>query len=226
METNCDSYVEGTTIHLFSNVSCVATTAQGKKVTLNPGQLPVPVTPASWTLVVQDWAPTTINETGPASPDTTKTILPAIHLNTLAAWPNITGLEYASGIGTYTTSVKLSTDDTSVRVLMDIGSVTGNFGIQINGKTVPGLDQLLNKPVDVTSYLVSGDNSKSLPSSLSATSAHRLRRYQDHCGYHSVEQARQSVARDIWPIFDPGDRTDRAGDFHLCQRHRGAVKRV
>lgn len=126
---------------------------------LQPGILPATVTATSWTLVVEDWAPAMINETGAASSDTVKTKLPAVHLTELVAWPNISSLVNASGIGTYTTQITLH-KESGLRVLFDAGSVTGTYGVEINGVAVEGVDQFLSKPIDITSYIVDGTNSK------------------------------------------------------------------
>ncbi|KAI1610524.1 hypothetical protein EDD36DRAFT_467586 [Exophiala viscosa] len=157
VSTGCGSYVDGTTIHLISNVSCSATTSAGKTVSVSP-QVQEPVTLTDWTLVVQDWGPAVINETGLNSSLTVKTTLPAVSLTSLAAWPNITGLQYASGLGYYNTTASLNLSGSDVRVLFGIGSVDGEWSLTINGKSVPGIDQFSSVPLDVTDYVVNGDN--------------------------------------------------------------------
>ncbi|KAI1628693.1 hypothetical protein EDD37DRAFT_16923 [Exophiala viscosa] len=157
VSTDCGNYVDGTTIHLISNVSCSATTSAGKTVSVSP-QVEEPVTLTDWTLVVQDWGPAAINETGLNSSLTVKTTLPAVSLTSLAAWPNITGLQYASGLGYYNTTASLNLSGSDVRVLFGIGSVDGEWSLTINGKSVPGIDQFSSVPLDVTDYVVDGDN--------------------------------------------------------------------
>lgn len=162
--TDCDSYVDDTTIHLQSNVSCTATAASGKQTTLSADSLPAAFTPSSWTLSVQDWAPAQVNETALNSSLTVKTELSPVQLTTLVPWPNITSLEYASGIGVYNTTVSLN-KSSDVHVLLEIGAVDGTYGIKINGITINYVDQFVNAPVDITNYVVDGDNGTSLPHS-------------------------------------------------------------
>jgi hypothetical protein len=101
-----------------------------------------------------------INETALNSSLTVKTELPPGELTTLVAWLNITGLEYASGISVYNTTASLS-KSSDVHVLLSIGAVDGTYGIKINDVTLNYVDQFLNAPVDITSYIVDGKNGAS-----------------------------------------------------------------
>ncbi|KAJ6024651.1 hypothetical protein N7540_005448 [Penicillium herquei] len=142
-ETNCNSYVNKGKIHIFSNKTCAATSSNGKILRLEP---------------VQDWGPAHLNETGSASPETNKTRLAKVHLTDLVSWTKIPSLVKASGIGNYSTEVSLS-KKSDLHVLLDLGSVTGTYGLEINSVNVDGVDQFLNKPIDITDYIVDGSNS-------------------------------------------------------------------
>jgi hypothetical protein len=80
----------------------------GKTTTVRVDSIPAPITPARWSLTVQDWSPRIANATGRNSPLTDKTTLPPVALETLQPWHNISGLEYASGVGTYRTTANLT----------------------------------------------------------------------------------------------------------------------
>ncbi|KAJ5538025.1 hypothetical protein N7494_007504 [Penicillium frequentans] len=155
--TDCESYVDNGEIHIFSNTTCVATTSNGRTVRIQTDNLPAPVKPTSWKLEVEDWGPAKINETGSASPNTVKTELAAVYLTDLVAWPNISSLVNASGIGNYSTTLTL-TKKSGLHVLLDVGSVTGTYGLEVNGVNVEGVDQFLNKPIDITDYVLDGKN--------------------------------------------------------------------
>ncbi|KAJ5701307.1 hypothetical protein N7488_008855 [Penicillium malachiteum] len=155
--TSCNSYVNKDKIHIFSNTTCGATLSNGEIWRLKPGNLPATVTATNWTLEVQDWGPAHANETGSASPETNKTSLAAVHLTDLVPWSKIPSLVNASGIGNYSTEVTLSRKS-DLHVLLDLGSVTGTYGLEINGVTVDGVDQFLSKPIDITDYILDGSN--------------------------------------------------------------------
>ncbi|KAL4797547.1 hypothetical protein BDV19DRAFT_387350 [Aspergillus venezuelensis] len=122
--------------------------------------VPPAVTPESWTLIVEDWSPGTANSTGRGSAQTEKTTLAPITLSELTPWANISGLEYASGVGVYHTVVNLITqqDQENVGVYIDIGEVGGTWDLKVNGQVVPGVDWFRSAPLDVTPYIRRGDN--------------------------------------------------------------------
>ncbi|KAJ5719718.1 hypothetical protein N7493_007296 [Penicillium malachiteum] len=155
--TNCNSYVNKDSIHIFSNNTRTATLSNGRIFQLEPGTLPASVKATNWTLEVQDWGPAHINETGSASPDTNKTSLAAVQLTDLLSWNKIPSPVNASGIGNYSTEVSLS-KKSDLHVVLHLGSVTGTYGLEINGVSVNGVDQFLSKPIDITEYVVDGSN--------------------------------------------------------------------
>lgn len=161
--TNCDSYVRDGTAYVSSNSSCDAVTSDGSVTTLTPSSLPSSVSPSEWTLSVQDWRPAQENATGLNSSETVKVDLDPITLTDLVAWPNVTGLANASGIGIYTTNVTLTKqNDTSTRVLLDVGQVEGSYGVRLNGQELTTVDWFGNKPADVTDLVLDGSNGESL----------------------------------------------------------------
>lgn len=165
--TTCDSYVRDGTIYISSNSTCSGSTSNGTTVTLSPSSLPSSVSPSNWTLSVQDWRPAQVNETGLDSPNTVKENLDPIALTDLVAWPNITGLINASGIGTYETTVSLTKGNSSaVRILLDVGKVEGTWGARLNGQVLTAVDWFGNKPIEVTDLVHDGVNCELLPATL------------------------------------------------------------
>lgn len=165
--TTCDSYVRDGTVYISSNSSCNASTSNGTTVTLSPSSLPSSISPSNWTLSVQDWRPAQVNETGLDSPNTIKENMDPIALTDLLAWPNITGLANASGIGTYETAVSLTKVNSSeIRILLDVGDVEGTWGGRLNGQVLTAVDWFGNKPIDVTDMANDGVNCEFLPVTL------------------------------------------------------------
>jgi hypothetical protein len=81
-------------------------------------------------------------------------------LSKLQPWNEIDGLESASGIGTYTTTVSVNKKIKDMRVLLDVGDVEGTWGLEINGKSVTGIDWFGSEALDVTAYVKNGKNGK------------------------------------------------------------------
>ncbi|KAL4805214.1 hypothetical protein BDV18DRAFT_153020 [Aspergillus unguis] len=161
--TDAEALVDSGKLFLRSsqNGSYTAQLSNGKTASVD-FDVPAAVIPTSWTLSVEDWAPMSVNETGLNSSLTSKTILPSIKLSTLKPWTNITGLQYASGIGTYKTTVDLSLRENkgsdNLSVFIDFGDVEGSWGLKINNREVEGVDFLSGAPLDVTSYVKDGSN--------------------------------------------------------------------
>ncbi|CAG9996931.1 unnamed protein product [Clonostachys byssicola] len=159
VSTTCRSHVRDGSVYIASNASCNANTNTRKNISLSPAEnLPSPISSFAWTLSVEDWAPAVINETGTDSYKTTKTNLSSITLNDLRPWNKIDGLETASGIGAYKTTFDINKNITGTRVLLDVGNVEGTWGLEINGKTVTEVDWFGSEPLDVTDYIVNGNN--------------------------------------------------------------------
>ncbi|KAI8315087.1 hypothetical protein K4K61_002768 [Colletotrichum sp. SAR11_59] len=140
--------------YVFLNV----TLAPEATVTLDPTDIPESITLSAWTLRVQDWSPQYLNATGNASVATSKTWLAPIQLTSpLVPWTNITGLEYASGVGVYNTTVNLSPGSgADLRMLLHMPVVEGSWGLAINGREVEGVDWFASEPIDVTDYVTFG----------------------------------------------------------------------
>ncbi|KAL2825687.1 hypothetical protein BJY01DRAFT_256192 [Aspergillus pseudoustus] len=133
-----------------------------KSATVRFDSIPSPITPKTWTLTVEDWSPAIANTTGRDSSRTDKSTLEPITLNKLCSWHNISGLEYASGVGVYQTTVNLTLTEPkkgqSLGVYINFGDVEGSWDLNMNGKEVPGEDYFASAPLDVTSYVRDGEN--------------------------------------------------------------------
>ncbi|KAL4948111.1 hypothetical protein BDW69DRAFT_203797 [Aspergillus filifer] len=148
------------------NGKYTAELSTGKATTVTFSSIPAALSPNQWLLTVEDWSPATANETGHASSDTKKTTLPPIRLSKLAFWHNISGLEYASGVGVYQATVNLTThqhqgsqnDSQTLGVYIHFGEVEGSWDLRINDQVVPGVDFFTSKPLDVTPYIRDGEN--------------------------------------------------------------------
>ncbi|KAI8308530.1 hypothetical protein K4K59_010053 [Colletotrichum sp. SAR11_240] len=156
--TDCRAVANNGTVQISSNTTCSATTSTNQTVTLDATDIPESITPSTWTLQVQDWSPQYPNATGNASVATSKTWLAPIQLTSpLVPWTNITGLEYASGVGVYNTTVNLSPGSgADLRMLLHMPVVEGSWGLAINGREVEGVDWFASEPIDVTDYVTFG----------------------------------------------------------------------
>ncbi|KAE9580138.1 hypothetical protein CGMCC3_g3845 [Colletotrichum fructicola] len=156
--TDCRAVVTNGTVQISSNTTCSATTSTNQTVTLDATDIPESTTPSTWTLRVQDWSPQYPNATGNASVATSKTWLAPIQItSSLVPWTNITGLEHASGVGVYNTTVTLDVGNgADLRVLLHMPEVEGSWGLTINGQEVEGVDWFASEPVDVTDYVTFG----------------------------------------------------------------------
>lgn len=201
------------------NGKYTAKLSTGNSTTVTFQSIRPPVMPRTWTLTVEDWSPID-NETGLDSSLTEKATLPPVTLAQLKSWHNISGLEYASGVGVYQTNVDLSIHQPdkgqqSLGVYFNIGNVQGSWGLEVNGQIVPGADFFTSRPVDVTSYIRNGANGKDIatPQSRILTSFRR----QDHRGHDALEQAAQDMAKPLWGAGAGGNRTAGASEFYvLC----------
>ncbi|KAK1847422.1 secreted protein [Colletotrichum chrysophilum] len=156
--TDCRAVVNNGTVQISSNTTCSATTSTNQTITLDATDIPESTTPSTWTLRVQDWSPQYSNATGNASVATSKTWLAPIQLTSpLVPWTNITGLEHASGVGVYNTTVTLDVGSgADLRVLLHMPEVEGSWGLTINGQEVEGVDWFASEPIDVTDYVTFG----------------------------------------------------------------------
>ncbi|KAJ0385642.1 hypothetical protein COL922a_005967 [Colletotrichum nupharicola] len=156
--TDCRAVVINGTVQISSNTTCSATTSTNQTITLDATDIPESITPSTWTLRVQNWSPQYPNATGNASVATSKTWLAPIQLTSpLVPWTNITGLEHASGVGAYNTTVTLDVGSgADLRVLLHMPEVEGSWGLTINGQEVEGVDWFASEPIDVTDYVIVG----------------------------------------------------------------------
>ncbi|KAL3459661.1 hypothetical protein BJX64DRAFT_301114 [Aspergillus heterothallicus] len=149
-------------VRATKNGRYVAQLSTGKTATVRFDSIPSAVTPNAWTLTVEDWSPAIENATGRDSALTNKTTLSPISLETLLPWHNISGLEYASGVGVYRTTVNLALPEPngsqSLGVCINFGDVEGSWNLKINGQDVPGIDYFVSAPLDVTPYVRDGQN--------------------------------------------------------------------
>ncbi|KAF9876852.1 secreted protein [Colletotrichum karsti] len=156
--TDCRSMVRNNTVWISSNTTCSAITSSNQTITLNSDNVPKAISPSVWTLRVQDWSPEFPNATGNASTATAKTWLPPVDLRTpLLPWTNITGLEYASGIGVYNTSVVVesgNSDSSDLSVLLHVPEIEGSWDLKVNERNVEGVDWFKSHPIDITDYVI------------------------------------------------------------------------
>lgn len=118
---------------------------------------PIDLTNVIWHLSAEDWQPTyTYGITGTNSTATTKVPI-EVELSELKPWPDIPELQYASGVGTYSTTVTLPSDwDSSYGATLSLGQVVDTFILNVNGQDVV-FDQVQGT-ADLNGYLQAGDN--------------------------------------------------------------------
>ena len=126
-----------------------------------------PVQLDDWNLSVDSWTPGPSDLPG----DTTHTAVGPVDLHagddgSLPAWSRITkeggypvDLSDTSGIGTYTTHVRLDQPWNRVTgAYLDLGGAADTVRVRVNGRSVPAVDELDLAHVDVAPYLQRGDN--------------------------------------------------------------------
>lgn len=136
------------------------TLSNGKSVTVGVAASPaaIDLTGRPWQLAAEDWTPTAAYGTvGAAGADTTRTPVAVTLGDGLKAWPDIPALEWASGIGTYTTTFDLpSTWTPSHGATISLGQVTDTVTLKVNGQAV-AVNQL-DATADLGSALHAGTN--------------------------------------------------------------------
>jgi hypothetical protein len=123
------------------------TLANGRTVRTAIADVPAPTTLSGWRLRVEDWRPGD-------SPTETTTVAHDVTLDALAAWPDIPELQDVSGIGRYSTTVRL---DGVQGAYLDLGEVFDTARVTVNGRRLPPVDQV-HPVVDVGPYLRPGLN--------------------------------------------------------------------
>ncbi|HEU5032786.1 MAG TPA: hypothetical protein VFV01_48245 [Spirillospora sp.] len=115
-------------------------------------------TPTAWRLSAESWTP------GAGQAETTKTTLPTMELTTgpdgaLPPWSEISGLNHASGVGAYSTTVVLPADWTSRNgAYLDLGKAVDTVRVEVNGQAVDGIDQSDLSRIDLGRRLRPGAN--------------------------------------------------------------------
>jgi hypothetical protein len=109
--------------------------------------VPAPTTLAGWRLRVEDWRPGD-------TPAETVTVAHDLTLDALVAWPQIPELQDVSGIGRYSTTVRL---DGGHGAYLDLGEVFDTARVTVNGHRLPPVDQV-HPVADLGEYLRSGVN--------------------------------------------------------------------
>jgi hypothetical protein len=134
------------------SASPVVSTVTGTRSTID-------LTDNAWSLDVEDWQPANAYGTTGAAGSETKKPVVSVDLDTLKPWSDIPAVQYASGVGTYSTTLDLPKDWKAGAdgAVLDLGQVTDSFTVAINGKNVP-IDQLTGT-VDASAYLKAGANS-------------------------------------------------------------------
>jgi hypothetical protein len=149
-----------------SEPGAVAVTTGGRTRTVTVDAVREPIQLTSWELRLEDWQP---------GARATETVRPVItrHLDTLAAWSAIPGLEDVSGVGTYTTTVTLDRAwSGSDGAVLELGEVADTFRVWVNGRQVPPCD-VLDTSVDLGGLLRRGPNT--IKVEVTSTLINRLR---------------------------------------------------
>jgi hypothetical protein len=111
-----------------------------------------------WNLAAEDWQPAAVYGTTGVAGSETKKVPVSVRLDSLKPWSQIPALQYASGVGTYTTTIKLPSDwkPGSEGATLSLGQVTDSFRVSVNGTNVP-VDQVSGK-TDISPALHAGAN--------------------------------------------------------------------
>ncbi|MFI5627066.1 glycosyl hydrolase [Nocardioides sp. NPDC051685] len=146
------------------------TKADGRTAKVVVDRVREPVTPASWSLELEDWKPA--NQADPKDLATSKEVVTR-DLAAPQAWSKVVGLEDVSGIGRYHTSVDLGTDWTPEDgAFMELGDVNDTFRVRVNGELLAPCDPM-DSVVDLGHALVAGANTIEIE--VASTLLNRLR---------------------------------------------------
>ncbi len=177
-----------------SNGTHSVTLSDGRTVTVTAQGVadPIDLSGAGWRLSVEDWQPAHpyATTTGARATETRKTTHEH-ELRSLEAWPNIPELADVSGIGVYTTTVRLPADWTPPSGAdLSLGEVFDSFVVSINGR--PVLFNPLSTTADVGRYLRPGENTISVR--VATTLRNRLR---------TLEEAQEARPRQPYGLVGP-----------------------
>jgi hypothetical protein len=155
---------DGLAVRTASAGTVATTLDDGRRVETAVPSVPGAWTLDAWKLSVERW---TRGPSGAAS-DTVKTTLPTIDVaagadGALPAWSAIPGLEDASGIGTYTTTLTAPDGWTGGHgAYLDLGRVVDSVRVTVNGRQLPPVNPMDDSRVDLGAYLHGGDNEVSV----------------------------------------------------------------
>jgi hypothetical protein len=142
---------DGLTVRAASAGTYTTRLSQGRSVTTRVPAVPDPVTPADWTLEVDDWQPG-------SSATRTEITRHKLTLDSLLPWSGITELADVAGVGTYRTTVTLPSNWTGAHgAYLELGQVSDTCRVSVNGKRLPAVDRI-NPVVDLGGHLRKGAN--------------------------------------------------------------------
>ncbi|KAI5919751.1 hypothetical protein F4810DRAFT_465504 [Camillea tinctor] len=105
-----------------------------------------------WDLIVDAHAPSAINDAVEGNIST----VDIGRLADLTPWTNIRGIEHTSGVGTYSTTFNITTDN-QMAAMIDFGPVLHTLRAWINEQQLPSVDPT-NPVVDISGFIVDGNN--------------------------------------------------------------------
>jgi hypothetical protein len=162
--TTADDVVSGTAESLVARSSSPGTVrtelSDGRTVSTPIDAVPAASTLGDWRLAVESW---TRGPSGRAD-DTLKTALPALDVaagadGRLPAWSAIPALQDVSGVGTYTTTVRLGDSWTGgFGAFLDLGRVVDTARVTVNGRELPPVNPMDDARIDLGPYVHGGEN--------------------------------------------------------------------
>jgi hypothetical protein len=126
--------------------------SDGRHVKSTIGKLPTSRTLSGWHLSVEDWQP------GNTATETLK-VPHELDLDSLRVWPEIPELKDVSGIGRYTTQIKLGSTWTGAHrgARIELGPIFDSVRLKVNGKSAGYVDPD-NPVIDISRHLENGTN--------------------------------------------------------------------
>ncbi|GAB2843444.1 glycosyl hydrolase [Actinocorallia aurea] len=121
------------------------TLADGRTTRVAVPEVPAPQRLDDWTLMVDDW-----HRGADGQREITRH---SLDVDGLKSWADIPQLQDVSGVGTYTTTVRLGRAEGAY---LDLGQVTDTFEVTVNGQVLPA-DQV-SRRIDLAGHLRAGTN--------------------------------------------------------------------
>ena len=155
-ETDADAVVYDADGNLAARVTDAGeysfTFDNGAQSTIALGGAPEAFEVDHWSMTLESWS------AGASALETLKTQMGPYELDELVPWNEISGLEDAAGVATYTASFRLDEGwDTGLGAILTFDYVSDTMKLKVNGQEVAGVDQL-SKTIDIGEYLVRGEN--------------------------------------------------------------------